>query len=89
LTPHWTVCSNPACALAGPAVEPQPAAAGEKSTDWRMAFSVGLLRTVAHPLRLPLPPRCPLAFDRCKTDDPAELIGVGGGHAAACWLVGG
>jgi len=28
-----------ACALAGPAVSPQSAAAGEKSTDWRMAFS--------------------------------------------------
>jgi hypothetical protein len=27
------------CALAGPAVSPQSAAAGEKSTDWRMAFS--------------------------------------------------
>jgi len=34
-------------------------------------------------------PRCPVAFDRCQADDPAELIGVGGGHAAACWLVGG
>jgi extracellular solute-binding protein (family 5) len=28
-----------ACALAGPAVAPQSAAAGQKSTDWRMAFS--------------------------------------------------
>ena len=28
-----------ACALAGPAVAPQSAAAGEKSTDWKMAFS--------------------------------------------------
>lgn len=28
-----------ACALAGPALAPSPAAAGEKSTDWRMAFS--------------------------------------------------
>ncbi len=27
------------CALAGPAVAPQPAAAGQKSTDWKMAFS--------------------------------------------------
>ena len=25
-------------------------------------------------------PRCPVAFDRCKTDDPEELIQVGGGH---------
>jgi len=28
-----------AVALAGPAVAPPSAAAGEKSTDWRMAFS--------------------------------------------------
>jgi oligopeptide/dipeptide ABC transporter ATP-binding protein len=34
-------------------------------------------------------PRCPVAFDRCKTDDPAELTGVGAGHVAACWKVGG
>jgi peptide/nickel transport system ATP-binding protein len=34
-------------------------------------------------------PCCPLAFDRCPVDDPAELIKVGGGHGAACWLVGG
>ncbi|HEY7257956.1 MAG TPA: ABC transporter substrate-binding protein [Gaiellales bacterium] len=27
------------CALAGPALAPSPAAAGQKSTDWRMAFS--------------------------------------------------
>ncbi len=34
-------------------------------------------------------PRCPVAFDRCKTDDPEELSQVGGGHVAACWKVGG
>ena len=35
-------------------------------------------------------PRCPLAFDRCKVDDPDELLGIDGepGHVAACWLVG-
>jgi oligopeptide/dipeptide ABC transporter ATP-binding protein len=30
-------------------------------------------------------PRCPLAFDRCRTEEP-PLIQVGEGHAAACWL---
>jgi oligopeptide/dipeptide ABC transporter ATP-binding protein len=34
-------------------------------------------------------PRCPLVFDRCSTDDPDALIDTGGGHGAACWLVGG
>jgi oligopeptide/dipeptide ABC transporter ATP-binding protein len=33
-------------------------------------------------------PRCPQAFDRCRLTDPG-LIDVGGGHAAACLLVGG
>ena len=29
-------------------------------------------------------PRCPVAFDRCLTDEP-PLIDVGGGQATACW----
>ncbi|MCA0331645.1 MAG: ABC transporter ATP-binding protein [Actinobacteria bacterium] len=32
-------------------------------------------------------PRCPKAFDRCSTDEPA-LLDVGG-RSAACWLAGG
>ena len=31
-------------------------------------------------------PRCPLAFDRCKVEEP-PLLDVGGGQSAACWLV--
>jgi oligopeptide/dipeptide ABC transporter ATP-binding protein len=30
-------------------------------------------------------PRCPLAFDRCKVEEP-PLFELGDGHAAACWL---
>ena len=30
-------------------------------------------------------PRCPLAFDRCKVEEP-PLFELGGGQAAACWL---
>jgi oligopeptide/dipeptide ABC transporter ATP-binding protein len=30
-------------------------------------------------------PRCPVAFDRCRTEEPA-LIELGGGQSAACWL---
>jgi oligopeptide/dipeptide ABC transporter ATP-binding protein len=33
-------------------------------------------------------PRCPLAFDRCRTEEP-PLFDVGGGQAAACWLAEG
>ncbi len=33
-------------------------------------------------------PRCPLAFDRCRVDEP-PLFDVGGGQQAACWLVEG
>jgi len=29
-------------------------------------------------------PRCPVAFDRCLTDEP-PLIDVGGGQATSCW----
>jgi peptide/nickel transport system ATP-binding protein len=33
-------------------------------------------------------PRCPLAFDRCRTESP-PLFDVGGGQSAACWLAEG
>ena len=33
-------------------------------------------------------PRCPLAFDRCRTEEP-PLIDVGQGQSAACWLIEG
>jgi oligopeptide/dipeptide ABC transporter ATP-binding protein len=34
-------------------------------------------------------PRCPMAFDRCHTDDPEALIPITDdpGHVAACWLI--
>ncbi len=33
-------------------------------------------------------PRCPLVFDRCRTEEP-PLFDVGGGQSAACWLAEG
>ena len=30
-------------------------------------------------------PRCPVAFDRCRTEEP-PLFDLGGGQSAACWL---
>jgi oligopeptide/dipeptide ABC transporter ATP-binding protein len=34
-------------------------------------------------------PRCPRAFDRCRTDDPEALLPITDdpGHVAACWLI--
>ena len=34
-------------------------------------------------------PRCPMAFDRCHTEDPADLLPISDdpGHVAACWLI--
>ena len=44
-----------------------------------------------NPIHLPsgcrFHPRCPIAIDRCKVDDP-EYAQVGEGHQAACWLAG-
>jgi peptide/nickel transport system ATP-binding protein len=31
-------------------------------------------------------PRCPMAFDRCRVEEPPLLM-VGEGHEAACWLL--
>jgi oligopeptide/dipeptide ABC transporter ATP-binding protein len=33
-------------------------------------------------------PRCPLAFDRCRTEEP-PLFDIGEGQSAACWLAEG
>jgi len=42
-----------------------------------------------NPIHLPsgcrFHPRCPVAVERCKVDDPA-YVDVGEGHQAACWL---
>jgi oligopeptide/dipeptide ABC transporter ATP-binding protein len=42
-----------------------------------------------NPIHLPsgcrFHPRCPVAIERCKTEDPA-YVEVGKGHQAACWL---
>jgi peptide/nickel transport system ATP-binding protein len=37
------------------------------------------------PAGCPFHPRCPHAFDRCATDEPA-LVELGPSRAAACWL---
>ncbi len=43
-----------------------------------------------NPIHLPggcrFHPRCPIAIERCKTEDP-PYVDLGDGHQAACWLV--
>ena len=45
---------------------------------------------VPNPLEFPtgckFHPRCPYAFDKCKTDEPPDFD-LGNGHRAACWLI--
>jgi len=47
--------------------------------------------TVPSPLEFPsgckFHPRCPIATDRCATDEP-ELMGIENGRRAACWFAG-
>jgi len=39
------------------------------------------------PTGCPFHPRCPFAFDRCKTEEPSLRPVAGeGGHVSACWL---
>jgi oligopeptide transport system ATP-binding protein len=38
----------------------------------------------AAPVGCPFVPRCPYAFDRCRTENPG-LIAVEGSHTVACW----
>ncbi|TIR46271.1 MAG: peptide ABC transporter ATP-binding protein, partial [Mesorhizobium sp.] len=36
------------------------------------------------PTSCPFAPRCPYAFDRCRSESP-PLMSVSQGHDAACW----
>jgi oligopeptide/dipeptide ABC transporter ATP-binding protein len=54
----------------------------------RRTILVGETPDAAHiPSGCRFHPRCPLAFDRCRAEEP-PLIQVGDGHLAACWLAG-
>ena len=63
-----------------------PPAAGERA---QRTILVGETPDAAHvPPGCRFHPRCPLVFDRCRTESP-PLFDVGGGQAAACWLAEG
>jgi peptide/nickel transport system ATP-binding protein len=66
-------------------VSPSPDPPGEGETMARTIL-VGETPDAAHvPPGGRFHPRCPLAFDRCKVDEP-PLFDVGEGQQAACWL---
>ncbi len=73
-------------ALVSVAPTPTPPAAGTRAAR---TILVGETPDAAHvPAGCRFHPRCPLAFDRCRVDEP-PLFDVGGGQSAACWLVEG
>ena len=63
---------------------PDPPTAGTRA---RRTILKGETPDAAHiPTGCRFHPRCPVAFDRCKVEEP-PLFDLGDGHAAACWLV--
>jgi len=73
-------------ALVSVSPTPDPPTPGERATR---TILEGETPDAAHvPPGCRFHPRCPLAFDRCKVDEP-PLFDVGGGQHAACWLVEG
>jgi peptide/nickel transport system ATP-binding protein len=66
-------------------VSPSPDPPGEGDRLARTIL-VGETPDAAHvPPGCRFHPRCPLAFDRCRVEEP-PLFDVGDGQAAACWL---
>jgi oligopeptide/dipeptide ABC transporter ATP-binding protein len=70
-------------ALVSVAPSPDPMSAADRK---RRMILEGETPDAAHiPTGCRFHPRCPLAFDRCKVEEP-PLFDLGDGHAAACWL---
>ena len=58
----------------------------ETDADATRVILVGETPDAAHvPPGCRFNPRCPVAFDRCRVDEP-PLFDVGDGHQAACWF---
>ena len=73
-------------ALVSVSPAPEPPTRGERA---RRTILVGETPDAVHvPPGCRFHPRCPLAFDRCRTEEP-PLFDVGEGQAAACWLAEG
>jgi peptide/nickel transport system ATP-binding protein len=70
-------------ALVSVSPSPDPPKPGEQASR---TILVGETPDAAHiPTGCRFHPRCPLAFDRCKAEEP-PLFDVGEGQLAACWL---
>jgi oligopeptide/dipeptide ABC transporter ATP-binding protein len=70
-------------ALVSVSPSPEPPSAGTRA---KRTILVGETPDAAHvPSGCRFHPRCPVAFDRCRVEEP-PLFDVGGGQAAACWL---
>ena len=71
-------------ALVSVAPSPDPPDAGTRA---KRTILEGETPDAAHiPTGCRFHPRCPVAFDRCKVEEP-PLFDLGGGQSAACWLV--
>jgi oligopeptide/dipeptide ABC transporter ATP-binding protein len=69
-------------------VSVSPSPVPPEGDDQRRTILVGETPDAAHiPSGCRFHPRCPLAFDRCRVEEP-PLLQVGDGHLAACWLAG-
>ena len=80
-----SIAINPATAssLVPASPSPDPPPEGERPPR---TILVGETPYPAHvPSGCRFHPRCPLAFDRCRVEEP-PLFDVGDGHRAACWL---
>ncbi len=70
-------------ALVSVSPSPEPATAEDRA---KRVILTGETPDAAHvPPGCRFHPRCPLAFDRCRVEEP-PLVDVGDGHQAACWL---
>ncbi len=70
-------------ALVSVSPSPDPPDAGTRA---RRTILKGETPDAAHvPTGCRFHPRCPVAFDRCRVEEP-PLFDQGGGQAAACWL---
>ena len=70
-------------ALVSVSPSPDPPTRGQRA---RRTILEGETPDAAHiPTGCRFHPRCPVAFDRCKVEEP-PLFDVGGGQSAACWL---
>ena len=70
-------------ALVSVSPSPEPPTAGERA---KRTILQGETPDAAHiPPGCRFHPRCPVAFDRCRVEEP-PLFDVGGGQSAACWL---